>query len=138
VAAVPSEATEFVVDASVVAKWFKASEERDVRAARRIRRDYAAGQLRLVVPPLLFLEILNAAARRWRWQPARVTRLASRLAAIRLIEDQPPLGRVAHWCAQGLTAYDACYLALAERRHVKLVTDDAQLLTVGGALTRAL
>lgn len=46
---------------------------------------------------------------------------------------KPNLERVAHWAALGLTAYDACYVALAEERKTVMVTADAQILTVSGS-----
>jgi predicted nucleic acid-binding protein len=44
----------------------------------------------------------------------------------------PELPRVARWAANGLTAYDAAYVAVAEQAGVQLITDDEQI--VGTAL----
>jgi predicted nucleic acid-binding protein len=129
---------ELVVDASVLGKWIRTEGEAKLRAARQLRARFAQGAVTLVVPPLLYLELLNAAARRWKWSPARVARLASRLRALGLVVDEPPPVRVAHWTNQGLTAYDACYVALAEHRRCVLVTEDTQILATGGALVRPL
>ncbi len=67
--------SETVLDASVVLKWF-AAEQRGSSEARRLRDDYEAGRLSVVVPALLFLELLNVAGRRWRWDGEALLELA--------------------------------------------------------------
>jgi predicted nucleic acid-binding protein len=129
---------ELVADASVLGKWIRTEGESKIGAARRLRKRYADGGVILVVPPLLFLELLNTAARRWKWSALRIARLAARLRTLGFVVDEPPLSRVAYWTNQGLTAYDACYLALAEHRRAVVITEDAQLLAVGGKLARPL
>jgi hypothetical protein len=54
-------------DASVVLKWFQADGERHVDAARALRATYETGQLAVVAPPLLRLEIVNVAGRHWQF-----------------------------------------------------------------------
>jgi predicted nucleic acid-binding protein len=51
---------------------------------------------------------------------------------------QPSLPGIARWTARGLTAYDACYVALAEERGVQLVTADELIISVGGTRIRSL
>ncbi|TAK23969.1 MAG: PIN domain-containing protein [Chloroflexota bacterium] len=115
---------ECVLDASIVLKWMNAPGEQDVVEAERILTRFLAGELRVVVPPLLFVEVLNVAARRWRLSLPRLERLAARLDAFAFEVDQPALTGIARWCARGLTAYDACYVALAEARGITLITAD--------------
>ena len=54
--------TEVVLDASVVLQWFTAGAE---GGAARIRDRFESGRVRVVVPRLLFLKIVNVTARRW-------------------------------------------------------------------------
>ena len=49
---------QFVVDSSVVSKWFL--EEPDSAKAIDLRDGFAVGKLRLAVPTLLFYEVMNA------------------------------------------------------------------------------
>lgn len=56
---------EAVLDASVVLKWFRADGERHLDGARSLRAAFEAGQLAVLAPPLLRLEIIDAAGRRW-------------------------------------------------------------------------
>ena len=70
--------SEAVLDSSVVLKWF-AAEQRGSFEARKLRNDYEAGRLSVVVPALLFLELLNVASRRWRWTDEALLELAEAL-----------------------------------------------------------
>ncbi|MGH7640198.1 MAG: type II toxin-antitoxin system VapC family toxin [Candidatus Dormibacteria bacterium] len=128
---------EVVLDASVVLKWFTA-ERRGFFEAREMRDDYEAGQLSVVVPSLFFLELLNVAGRRWRWEAKAVVELAETLADLSFEVSEPELPSVASWVSRGLTPYDAAYVALAEKRELGLVTDDAAIVEVAPDISRRL
>jgi predicted nucleic acid-binding protein len=130
--------TEAVLDASVVLKWFTQAPERGQAEARALRGDYQAGRLAVVVPSLLFLELLNVAGRRWGWDELALGELAGALDGLLFEAAEPELARVAVWVARGLTAYDAAYVALAEERAVPLVTDDEAIVKVAGQIARPL
>jgi predicted nucleic acid-binding protein len=121
---------EAVLDASVVLKWFRAEGEAHREAAQELRERFEAGDLRVFAPPLLWLEILNVAARSWGWTVPRLTRLATALSDLGFETAEPDLSEVARWAAAGLTAYDAAYVALAEDLGLRLLTDDAEVLRV--------
>ena len=121
---------EVVLDASVILKWFQGEGERHAGAARSLRTAYEHGELFVRAPSLLHLEIVNVAGRRWGWSRAALRRLAAGLERLGFELAEPNLGRVAAWTAQGLTAYDAAYVAVAETAAVKLVTDDERILAV--------
>ncbi len=126
-----------VLDASVVLKWFTA-EQRGSLEARDLRDDYEAGRLSVVVPSLLFLELLNVAGRRWRWGADAMIELAETLADLSFEVSEPELASVASWVSRGLTAYDAAYVALAEKRELALVTDDDAIVEVAPEISRRL
>jgi len=121
---------ELVLDASIATKWFRVNSEADILLAERLLERHLAGELRIVVPLLLFLELLNAAARRWRWTPRELEHMADRLGEVGFDVAEPSLAGIARWSSRGLTAYDACYVALAEERGVPLVTADERILAV--------
>jgi predicted nucleic acid-binding protein len=121
---------EVVLDASVVLKWFHKEGESGGEAAQRLRDQFEAGDLHVVAPPLLWLEILNVAARRWRWGQVQLEDLAASLPELGFELIDPKLSEVAEWAARGLTAYDAAYVATAEAAGVPLVTDDAEICRV--------
>jgi predicted nucleic acid-binding protein len=51
---------------------------------------------------------------------------------------EPELTRVARWTARGLTAYDAAYVALADREAIRLVTDDDLIVSTVPTIATAL
>ena len=129
--------TEAVLDASVVLKWFRAEGERHLEQARALRSSFEAGSLIVFAPPLLRLELVNVAGRRWRWSESALADLAMALEEVGFEYAEPGLDRVAHWTARGLTAHDATYVALAEASTLPLVTDDDLVVSVAeGIATR--
>lgn len=130
--------TEAVLDASVVLKWFHSEGEENVEAARRLRERFEEGELRALAPALLWLEVLNVAARRWRWTQDQLGQLATSLPELGFELFEPELPDVARWSAHGLTAYDAAYVAVAEHTGVELITDDSEIVRVAPELAVAL
>jgi predicted nucleic acid-binding protein len=129
---------EAVLDASVVLKWFNTAGEQHLAQAQQLRASFERGELLVVVPPLLFLELLNTGARRWKWDGPRLERWAQLLTRFGFEVREPPLPAVARWAGRGLTAYDACYLALAEERKTVVITADDRMLALGGSHVRSL
>lgn len=122
--------TRVVLDASVVLKWFALRKERGSKQARAIRTSYEEGQLRVVVPPLLVLELLNVASRRWAWDEGQLRALVTATEELGFEFALPEWAQVASWVARGLTAYDATYVALAERHRLQLITDDSTIAAI--------
>lgn len=126
-----------VLDSSVVLKWIRGGEV-GTDAALALLDAFRAGGLEVRAPTLLGLEILNTAARSWRWPPEDVRHLGDEfgLFGIRFVE--PEWERVAEWAAQGLTAYDAAYVAIAEAAGIPLVTVDEEILALAPHVARRL
>lgn len=125
-----------ILDASIATKWFRMDSEADVSFAERLLERHLASELRIVVPLLLFLELLNAAARRWRWTPRELEHTADRLGEVGFDVAEPSLARIARWSSRGLMACDASCVALAEERGVPLVTADERILAVRPGIAR--
>lgn len=130
--------TEAVLDASVVIKWFRSEGERHVDSARALRRAFEAGELIVFVPPLVRLEIVNVAGRRWHWNETALVDLADALDELGFEQTEPDLEHVAHWTARGLTAYDGAYLAIAEAVGTRLVTDDDLIVEIAEGIAQPL
>jgi predicted nucleic acid-binding protein len=130
--------SEVVLDASVVLKWFRADGERHLEPARSLRARFERGDLIVFAPPLLRLEIVNVAGRRWRWTERALLELAAALDELGFELIEPDLDRVAHWTARGLTAYDAAYVVVAEANNAPLLTDDDLIVAVAGAVATGL
>lgn len=120
---------QLVVDSSAVLKWIA---EPGSHAARALRTE------QLVVPPLLFLEVVNVAGRSWRWSETALDELVGELEEAGLDVVEPPLRSIASWTARGLTACDACYVAVAEALGCALVTTDDAVLEVAPGIAQPL
>ena len=129
---------ELVLDASVVVKWFDPSPAPRVAQARILLAEFENGELLPVVPSLLCVEVLNVAGRSWQARKDELLTLAQRLGEMQFAVLEPEQTTVANWIAEGLTAYDAVYVSLAEERGLRLLTDDKQILAVAQDLTLAL
>jgi predicted nucleic acid-binding protein len=129
---------EAVLDASVVLKWFHSEGEGNVAEARELRGRFEAGDLYVLAPQLLWLEVVNVAARRWKWPGKQLDQLAETLPRLGFELVQPGLPRVAAWAARGLTAYDAAYVTVAEGAGVHLLTDDAEIVRLAPEIATAL
>ena len=118
----------FVVDASVVLKWYFPETLSDA-ARRLLDRTH-----QYVAPDLLFPEVGNAVwkrVRRGELTRDEGQRLISNLAdvAVETISTRGLIGDAfAIATASGQTVYDSTYLALAVRLDTQLVTADQRLL----------
>lgn len=125
--------TAAVLDSSVVLKWFR-PDERHAAPARRLRERFTRGELTVVVPTLIEVEMLNVAARGWGLGGRQLVSFARRLGRFGFDVRDPELEHVARWAARGLSAYDATYVALAESDDVPLVTDDEGIPRIAGSI----
>lgn len=130
--------SDLVLDASVLLKWCAADTERGRGEAARLRAEYEEGRLIVVVPSLIFLELLNVAGHRWGWDEEGLAELASGLEDLGLDVREPEISSVAVWVSRRLTAYDAAYVSLAEQNQIDLVSDDSEILRVAGEVARPL
>lgn len=120
----------FIADASVVVKWFV--DEDDSDKARKIKRRYEEGKLNLVTPRLVEYEVSNAL----RFHPIAKRTTREVLGAISVVRRlaimvDPSEGAWAKAIelslSEGISVYDAIYLALAAASQGKMVTSDVIL-----------
>ena len=115
----------FVIDASVLLPvLIPHVKDTDVALAAEALSDPS---LDVIAPPLIDLEILNAAARRHRMPETALLSLVRDLEDLALTRIDPRLDDVARWSARGLSSNDATYAALAEELGAELLTSDAQI-----------
>ena len=124
---IPTYHAAYVVDASVLTKWFM-EEEEDRDRALGLRDLHTSGRSAILVPEIAFLEILNAI----RYAPkSKETDGAEAVHVLQNLhlEVKPidfALMRKANaiaW-AYKITIYDALYVALAEQVGYPLITAD--------------
>ncbi len=118
------------VDASVVIKWFKREAEQHRAAAVAIRHAFERGELALSAPSFLGLELVNALGRRWAWEAHDLRDATVEFLDLGLSFESPDLLAVGRWVGQGLSAYDAAYVAVAEQLGAPLVTADERVIEV--------
>jgi len=121
---------EFVVDSSIVAKWFLNEEGTDI--AIIIRDKFATNQIKLSVPTLLFYEVMNALRFSGSFREPDLGVIVRSLSDYQF-EIWRPIGRLLELSTKlslkkDLTVYDACYIGLALRKGSKVVTEDRELL----------
>jgi predicted nucleic acid-binding protein len=126
--------TDFVLDASVAAKWFlPAKDEPLTDEALALFVRFAQGELRFVVPDLFWVELASAF-----WKAIRLGRF-SQASAEQAIADlmgrdlpayptAPLLNQAFHIATtHGRSVYDSVYVALAVQTKQDLITADERL-----------
>ncbi len=120
----------YVVDASVVVKWFSQFEE-DADSSEKLLNSHIKGASILMSSSLILYEVCNAL----RFNPnlgkedvlrAAINLLKLELELVDFSEVFEPAVELAF--SRGITIYDAVYVAVSQARHIPLVTADYKLL----------
>ncbi len=131
----------YVVDASVVAKWFNRGEANE-REATLLRDAWIDRRTELFAPSLLLFEVANAI-----WKNPNVDRKTARSLTRLAVRISPsllnPKEEVAEQAmrlarAQKITFYDAVYPAISKSLSFPLITADREQLTVSQGYTKAM
>lgn len=124
---------EWVVDASVAAKWLVEEDGSD--AARRL----AANGAHFIAPDLIYAEIASVISKWVKRGQAPDGLGATAIATLdEVLSEATPLAALGTRpfdlaVGYGFSAYDACYLALAEQRGLRMITADLKLVTRAAA-----
>jgi len=118
----------YIVDASVLVKWFLHEKEADRDRALALRDLHISGRSKIYVPQLAFLEVLNAIRFSAKAEEEDGGTALEALQDLHLETkgDDDDLLRKTNaiaW-AYKLTIYDALYVALAEQVGYPLITAD--------------
>lgn len=121
----------FVLDTSVIVKWFNQEDELRVDLARAIYLDMIDGKISIIVPNLLAVELVNVLLKGKHLPPEEISKSIENLFALPLILKEPSQ-EVLKQCASlaydyNLTSYDALFIATALNEGCRLITDDNTL-----------
>jgi predicted nucleic acid-binding protein len=122
---------EFVLDTSVVLKWFSAFGESDLSKALRLREEMLEGTAVFVVPELLFYEMANAL----RYNPNLSAKDANEALdsildvgfEVRRADKKTMQDAINIAFKYNITIYDAYFIALSRAEGKPLITADYKL-----------
>lgn len=122
----------YVVDASVLVKWFLYQQEADRDRALALREVHISGRSTIFVPHLALLEVLNAVrfAPKAKEEDGEMALEALQDLHLETKSHEPDLLRKANaiaW-AYKITIYDALYVGLAEQVGYPLITADEKMI----------
>jgi predicted nucleic acid-binding protein len=122
-----------VLDASVVIKWFKDEDEEFVDSALSIQENKRLGNVELIVPDLLFLEVLNTFLIKTGFTQEDLVSIKESLIKMNMKIIYPGsklLGETINIAAKNsLTFYDALYIATADASDAVLYTEDMEIFS---------
>lgn len=121
----------FVLDASVILKWFRSKDEEKIEKAREFERKHLAGEIEIAAPELLFYEVANVLLTKPQIKTEEVLKALDILEQLNLKRFSPNLAlqKISLEVCQKakISFYDASYAALAVFLKTKLVTADQKL-----------
>ena len=124
-----------VIDASVVMKWFVEEEFTD--KAVEIKERYISGSLNIIVPELLFIEVINALRYKNNSEDKLIEinkSLWKMGFKVERVNEQLLNKAITVAKKYDITIYDAIYVALANLKGVFLITADSELNKVSNVL----
>ena len=121
-----------VIDSSVAFKWLKSKDEPHYEKAAALLEQYIKGEVRIVAPNLLFIEIANALATKTASKPKTI------LADLRALYDfgleiyretEDDVATSSLLARKKKTSvYDMLYAVIAKRLGTELITADEQFV----------
>jgi predicted nucleic acid-binding protein len=120
--------TTVVTDTSVIIKWLNQDNEGCLKQADAILRDVQSGKVTLLAPELAKYEVGNVLLFSKKLSQSQATLVLTYFykLPISFIEDSEVLSRqtVAYVIDEGVTYYDASFMALAKQYGADLITDN--------------
>lgn len=129
--------TNLVLDSSVVIKWFRKEGEENRDQALKIRNKFLAGELKIVVPDLVYYELANVLKTKSAASHSSIAKVIELVFLYPLVVIHPTaqfLNEANKLAFRfGITIYDALYLAVAKHLDCPLITADQKLTAKAAA-----
>ena len=120
----------YVIDTSVVLKWFNQKNESHVKIAHQIYKDMLDNKIVLVVPNLMVIEIVNALKKGKNMPLVEIKRIIDDFFSLPLIikeSSQAIFEQTAEAMeTYNIAAYDALFVAEAKDSECRLISDDTK------------
>jgi len=117
----------YIVDSSVVLKWYLDDQEENNSRALSIKDAYLAGECDIIVPRLLFYEVGNVLAQKKPKDAQRYIQALFDMGLSQYPEEESFFRKTVEISQQtGTTVYDASFHALAILTGGTLITADAK------------
>ncbi len=120
----------YVVDTSVVVKWFNQKDELEVEKSRKIYNELISNKSTIIVPDLLTIELLNVLIKSKALSSLDIKEIIKNLLSLPLIIKQPTLKvlelttDIANYYK--IAAYDALFVATAQTENCQLISNDTK------------
>lgn len=118
----------YILDTSVAVKWFHHPQELHVAQAKRVWEDLSSGKINIILPDILFLELLNVFIKGKNSSSQNSYSILSELhkSPVTITEVSLPVLEIAARLMEeyNIASYDAYFLALAQYEDCKLISDD--------------
>lgn len=118
----------YVIDTSVVVKWYNQENEEYILKAQKILDDFGQGRISLLAPDLIGIELINVFIKGKKLKSVEIKILLNNFFQLPLIMKEPTeqLLFQANVTAQenNITSYDALFVALAKLEECQLISDD--------------
>jgi len=119
---------EFILDTSVIIKWFSEYDENDLEKALHLREEILDGSLSIVVPEFLFLELANALRYNKRFNERDVKDAVNSVYImgfdVKALEISTMACAVEMAFNYNVAVYDAYFLALSHIENKAFITAD--------------
>jgi predicted nucleic acid-binding protein len=122
----------FVLDTSVILKWFSESGESDLDRALQLRQSMVEGNVFFVVPDLLFYELTNALRHNPDFSKKDVEQALHSVFAmgveVRSVNAEVMRAAISLAFKHDVTVYDAYFLALSIKEGKPFITADYRFM----------
>ncbi len=118
----------YIVDTSVILKWYNQKDEKHVKNAKQILHDFKNEQINLIIPDLALVELTNVFLKGKQLPIPEIHLLLANIFGLPLIIKEPSQTDLSKAVSIAelykITVYDALFVAFAQSESCSLISDD--------------